>query len=417
MSGGGTQTSTTVQNSEIPAWMSKAGEDNYKKALELDAAPLQQYSGSTVAPLADTTKSAFEYFKNNSGQGLADTNTASGIFSSIKDLDTGYNTINPTSVNAGADIVAGQLKDTDLGQYMNPFIDNVENKAMESLDRSRLTSLMGNADKAVKSKAFGGSRSAIVDAVTNAESAREAGILSAGLRADAYKSAVEGATGDINRNLSTATGNRNTNIAVASDNANRALTADQLNQAARAGSQDAAFRNQNTAAAGLLSTGGAKHQQILDTFSGLSGIGALEQAQKQSEINADVNKFNEGRDKEYNDLQTRLAALGVTPSSTSSTSTQTTPKPGTDWATTGLGVFSLLMGLSDDDSKTDKEKLGTDPDSGLDIWAYRYKGDPKTYPKVVGPMASDVEKKKPHAMGPKIGGKRTVNYGILAAGL
>jgi hypothetical protein len=52
-----------------------------------------------------------------------------------------------------------------------------------------------------------------------------------------------------------------------------------------------------------------------------------------------------------------------------------------------LKGIPAIAGLSDRRDKTDIEKLGTDEPSGLDAYAYRYKGDPKTYPKVVGPMA------------------------------
>ena len=61
--------------------------------------------------------------------------------------------------------------------------------------------------------------------------------------------------------------------------------------------------------------------------------------------------------------------------------------------------------------KTDKQKLGKDPETGLDIYAYRYKGDPKTYPKMVGPMAQDIEKKYPDQV-VELGGKKAVNLGF-----
>ncbi len=51
--------------------------------------------------------------------------------------------------------------------------------------------------------------------------------------------------------------------------------------------------------------------------------------------------------------------------------------------------------LSDRDEKTDIKKIGTSEETGLDIFSYRYKGDPKTYPKMVGPMAQDIEKNYP----------------------
>ena len=59
------------------------------------------------------------------------------------------------------------------------------------------------------------------------------------------------------------------------------------------------------------------------------------------------------------------------------------------------GIMSAFGGFSDRSMKTDITKLGKDPKTGLDMYAYRYKGDPKSYPKVVGPMAQDVEKMYP----------------------
>jgi hypothetical protein len=61
----------------------------------------------------------------------------------------------------------------------------------------------------------------------------------------------------------------------------------------------------------------------------------------------------------------------------------------------GLGG-SLIGGLgqlSDPKDKTDVQELGDK--GGVPIAAFRYKGDPKSYPKVVGPMADDVEKARP----------------------
>ena len=57
------------------------------------------------------------------------------------------------------------------------------------------------------------------------------------------------------------------------------------------------------------------------------------------------------------------------------------------------------VGGSDRRLKTDIQKVGTHS-TGLPMYAYRYKGDPKAYPKVVGPMAEDVMKIAPHAVRP-----------------
>jgi hypothetical protein len=67
--------------------------------------------------------------------------------------------------------------------------------------------------------------------------------------------------------------------------------------------------------------------------------------------------------------------------------------------------------------KTDITKVGRHP-LGINIHAYRYKGDPKTYPKVVGPMAEDVAKKFGPAAVAKIpgsGGKMAVHPAVMGA--
>lgn len=71
------------------------------------------------------------------------------------------------------------------------------------------------------------------------------------------------------------------------------------------------------------------------------------------------------------------------------------------------GIGSLASIFSDRNEKTDIQKVGKDPETGDMLYAYRYKGDPKSYPKVVGPMAQDVEKRDPSAV-QTIGGKKVM---------
>ncbi len=66
----------------------------------------------------------------------------------------------------------------------------------------------------------------------------------------------------------------------------------------------------------------------------------------------------------------------------------------------------FLPYLSDRTMKTDIEPLGRD-EEGTMLYAYRYKNDPKTYPKVVGPMAQDIEEERPDAVR-RVGGKLVV---------
>ena len=53
---------------------------------------------------------------------------------------------------------------------------------------------------------------------------------------------------------------------------------------------------------------------------------------------------------------------------------------------------------SDRHLKTDITKIGVHPQTGIPLYSYRYKGDPKSYPKVSGPMAEDAMQVAPQAV-------------------
>lgn len=82
------------------------------------------------------------------------------------------------------------------------------------------------------------------------------------------------------------------------------------------------------------------------------------------------------------------------------------------WNSTVGGLFGLgghLIGLSDDDAKTDKQEIG-EIEPGMNLHAYRYKGESKAAPMRLGLMASEVEKKHPEAVERGSDGLRRVNY-------
>jgi hypothetical protein len=70
-------------------------------------------------------------------------------------------------------------------------------------------------------------------------------------------------------------------------------------------------------------------------------------------------------------------------------------------------LASFLPFLSDESMKTDIEEVGKDPESGLMMYAFRYKGDPKSYPKVIGPMAQEVEEMYPDQV-TEVGGRKVI---------
>lgn len=369
-------TTTQISKVELPAWVEKASEDNYRFAQQVANKPLQQYAGPTVAGVGQGTQDAWNTFYGTLGTGQTQYNAASDALQGI----TG--TATPTM---NASTVAGM----DLSQYMNPYIDTVVNNAMSDLDRSRQMSINSNADAATAARAFGGSRQALTDAVTNAESARAAGTLSGQLRSAGFDKAMEAATGDANRTQSAA-------------GANQAAAMQKMGLDA-------------TAAQGLLATGNAMNQGRLQDVAGLNSIGQQQQFQGQREIDANVARFNEARDYDVNRLNILLSSLGMSPYGKTETTNKTQQTGSSfDPFTGGLGLLSLFMGMSDRNEKTDIKRVGTNEETGIPIYSYRYKGDPKNYPKIVGPMAQDVEKVFPDAVR-EIGGKKMVNMGILAS--
>jgi hypothetical protein len=81
----------------------------------------------------------------------------------------------------------------------------------------------------------------------------------------------------------------------------------------------------------------------------------------------------------------------------------------------GIGIASLIPGLSDRRTKTDIKHVGrTHKNKGsLPVFSYRYKDDPPNVRRM-GVMAQDVAKRRPKALGPLIGNAMTVDYKELA---
>jgi hypothetical protein len=341
---------TQTTRVELPKWVDDAATSNYQFAQEIAAKPYNAYSGERVAGMPEDLTRAFEMFRENLGAGNTNFSAAEGLLGRVGQGTAGM----------------------DRSTYTNPFIDQVEDKALSALDRQRVEALMGNSDSARSAGAFGGSRHGVVDALTNARATEQAGSLSAGLRKEGFDTASGLMQGDLQSMLA--------------------------------------------AAGGQINTGNAKTQQVQSDFAGLLSSGGLQQQQRQKELDSDYGKFREAEDYDLERLNILLSSLGMSPyGKTENTQKITSGGGGTDFAQMGLGIFSLLLGLSDRDEKTDIRKVGKDKKTGLPLYSYRYKGDPKTYPKVVGPMAQDVEKMFPGSTGRTPDGKMTVPLGILAA--
>jgi Chaperone of endosialidase len=402
-SGGGTQ--TVVNQTQLPQWAQDAAQKNLNAAYQVAGNMMGPYTGQRVADMTGNQLADINAVQNN----LGSTNPS---FAYAQNTAANLTNYNPAQVNAGS------LAGTDLSSYMNPYTQNVINSGLQALDVQRQQALNQIGDQAIKTGAFGGSRQGVSEGITNAASAMQAGNLAAQLQAQNFAQAQAAAQNDINRNLQ----------------------AQGMNQ--QAGLQGAGLNLTSANALGNLAAQGQNSflQGNAAALAGQEGI----QNQNQQQLNAAQQAYQEQQQFPIQQLQIPLQALGATPYGQTSTTTGPGPTqnlglsalggagvgaqigsmlfPAIAGATPfgalgGAGAGALLGLLSDERMKTDVEKLGRDPATGLNVYAYRYKGDPKSYPKVVGPMAQEVERKYPNSVR-EVGGKKVIGslgFGSRAA--
>ena len=383
MSGGSSTTSDTTSNqiNQIPQWMSDAGQQNYAYAQNVAQQPLQQYQGQMVADVSPQTQQAWDVAANSGNVGSDQFNSATaGYLGALGQT--------PTSVTAG------QIAGTNLQPYMDPYTQNVINATMPIMQQQNALSQNQQANAANSANAFGGSKQGIQQGVAQAQGALNIGQMVANLNNQNFQQAQAAATGDINRTL----------------------TADTSNQQA----SQAKINSDVLASQGLNNTGDSMNKSNIANYNMLQGAGASQSMQQQNQINAQMAKFNQAFNYPQQQLGVLESSLGMTPhdTSTSGQSNTTTTTP-TDWASIMANTASAagsIYGMlpSDRRLKKDIEKVGKDP-VGVPSYAFRYKGaDPKS-PKIVGPMAQDVQKVAPEAVGelPGSGGKLGIHMPTL----
>jgi hypothetical protein len=402
---GGTQTQT--QQNLLPGWITDQSMQNYGDLTQASYNMPGPYTGQRVADLTPQQLQLIQQLYGNVGatnagfqNALAGTNALMGF--------------------QGQTVTPQTLAGTNLNPYMNPYTQAVIDPSMRLLEQQRQQGLNQIASQAAQTRAFGGSRQGIAEAATNAQSNLLAGQLGANLWGQNFQQAQAAATGDITRNLQ----------------------AQQYNQAAAQNA--AALRGQMARQYGDLT--GMQQTNYLAGINAAMGGQQMLTEQQQAQLNAQKALYEEQRMDPINRILLRQNFLNTTPYSR--TSISTAPGPSTDPLSTGLGTSATMLGmfgtlgkmglfgsggarsvtggtgpydlsdweaagLSDRRLKTDIRKVGRDPATDLPMYAYRYKGDPKAYPKVVGPMAQDIQKKFPDQVA-TVGGYLAVNRNFLS---
>lgn len=398
--GGSDQTSQTSsqQTTQLPPWINTAAQQNYGLAQNIASQPLQQYQGQLTAGVSPQMQQSWNTAAQGAGAGADQYNASQAGYLGVMGQQ-------PQNVQAG------QLSNTNLSPYMNPYTQSVINSTLPIMQQNLALSQNQNQNQANAAGAFGGSRMGVQQGVTQAQGAQSMAQMAAQLNQSNYGQAQAAAQSDIGTNL-------------------QAQLANQSAQQNQAGL--------NLQAAGGLGVLGQQAQlSQARNFTEQMTAGTAEEQQQQNDINANLAQYQQALQYPYQQLGVLQSALGMTPygqSSTgqSTTQTQTAANPfgaalgglsslGSLFGSGGMfgaqGAFAGLMPGSDRRLKTDITKVGMHP-AGMPMYAFRYKGDPKSFPKVIGPMAEDVAKIAPHAVAkiPGSGGKMAIHPAFTPAG-
>lgn len=256
-------------------------------------------------------------------------------------------------------------------------------------------------------------------ALTTAQQGLTAGITNAG---NFLSNAGQKLQGDI-ANQSSYNTNNALNAGILQGNQQSALTTQAARLQAEMANQGADISSANVrlgAGNGLLGTGQAYNQAGTAQSALALALGQNSRSIEQAGLDVAKNQFQEAYDAPLTALNTKLAALGMSPYGKTTTSTQTQQGGQSSSPMSGIlgGAMSILpMLFSDRDTKKNIRKLGPTGAPGINAYEYEYKGfmgGPKGE-RHVGVMADEVKRRVPgstvKAKGPDGKTYDAVDYG------
>src|SRR6185312_14210047 len=257
MGGGGSKTETTT-NKVDPALMALY-QQNYASAMDVANTPYQPYTGERVAGFNQN-----QIYGQNALLSAAADPFATHSIKAAQSAVGGLMDYRAPTVAPPTTVAAGQLSNTDLSPYLNPYTDDVVNAALADLQHMREVQGVADNASATAAHAFGGTRQAVLNANTTDNYLRNVASTSANLRQAGYQNAQQAALSDIGNRLNAdqfnATGRYNAGVTnAANDMAGANFRLGAANQYAGLGS---AYFNQLAQQGNLYSQVGAQQQAL-----------------------------------------------------------------------------------------------------------------------------------------------------------
>jgi hypothetical protein len=299
---GGSQQNTASTSSYTPnPTLAAALDSNLANAQALTSTPFQPYTGQMVAGFTPDQTTA-----QNAQAGVYGAQTGSAPVSAAVGLAQGVGAYAPQTISAPT------LSSTDLSSYMNPYQQSVINSTLSDLGRQQQIADTNAQSQATQAGAFGGSRSAVLQNLTDDSLDRTAASTLANLNQSNYAQAQSAAQSDLNRQMQAA----------------------QLNQSA--GLQGAGL-NLNAANA-LGNLGNTQLSQALQQAGAIGAAGDAQQANQQQALNDAYQQWQLAQQYPITMQNLMNSTLGTFPS---------------NYGTTNMtgSSSSVNAGLGDNDSK------------------------------------------------------------------
>ena len=202
------------------------------------------------------------------------------------------------------DVTAAQSNMSNIGQYMNPYTNQVISNNLADIEAARQSAVQQMGEAATRAKAYGGTRQGVAEAATNKAYADKAAQMSAQLRQQGFDTSTNLMQQDLARqqqaNLQTAQqgtgaaqygagainqammGNAAAQNEMQRYNASLAQQSDLANQQAYA-----AANAQRLAAAGQLGAFGQQQQNLgMSGAQAVMGVGSAQQQMTQAQLDA-----------------------------------------------------------------------------------------------------------------------------------
>jgi hypothetical protein len=270
--GGGSGTQTTI--SELPEWARGYAKNALEKTAALSETPYQKYTDPRIAGFSPMQLQSQQAAANMQTSGATGAGIDVAGMAALQGLNQNYQ---------GGQFEGGRFGGQQAAQYMSPFIEQALAPQLREAQRS--SDIMGqqNAAKAVGQGAFGGSRSALVEA----ERQRNLGMQMGDIRARGLQDAYTQAASQFNADQA------------------RSVQAQQLGEQSRQFGANLGLQGLNTAlqGAGQLGTlGGQQFQQGMDINKLQNAYGGQQQALRQQGLSQDYQDFLDEKNHPYKQL-------------------------------------------------------------------------------------------------------------------